>query len=52
MGYMTEEEIDALQATKLDRATPFVIRGVSGSQLSIARLYGGFWVFERRVGTR
>lgn len=41
MGHMTEEEIDALQATKLDRATPFVICGVSRSQLSIARFYGG-----------
>ncbi len=41
MGHMTSEEIDALQATKLDRATPFVICGVSRSQLSIARFYGG-----------
>lgn len=41
MGHMTEKEIDALQATKLDRATPFAIGGVSQSQLSIARHYGG-----------
>lgn len=41
MGHMTEAEIDALQATKLDRATPFVICGVSQTQLSIARFYGG-----------
>lgn len=41
MGHMTEKEIEALQATKLDRATPFVICGVSRSQLSIARFYGG-----------
>lgn len=41
MGHMTAEEIDALQATKLDRATPFVICAVSRSQLSIARFYGG-----------
>jgi len=41
MGHMTEQEIEALQATKLDRATPFVICGVSRSQLSIARFYGG-----------
>lgn len=41
MGYMTEAEIDALQATKLDRATPFAISGVSHSQLSVARHYGG-----------
>jgi len=39
--HMTEEEIDALQLSKLDRATPFVIGGVSQSQLSIARYYGG-----------
>jgi hypothetical protein len=38
---MTEEEIVAMQATKLDRETPFVIRGVSRSQLSIARFCGG-----------
>lgn len=41
MGHMTEQEIEALQAAKLDRATPFVICGVSRSQLSIARFYGG-----------
>ena len=41
MGYMTEEEIDALQLSKLDKATPFAIGGVSQSQLSIARHYGG-----------
>lgn len=41
MGYMTAEEIDSLQETKLDRATPFVICEVSRSQLSIARFYGG-----------
>ena len=41
MGHMTEQEIEALQATKLDRATPFVICGVSRSQLSVARFYGG-----------
>lgn len=38
---MTTEEIIALQAAKLDMATPFVICGVSDSQFSIARLYGG-----------
>lgn len=41
MRHMTEAEIDALQSTKLDRATPFAISGVSLSQLSIARHYGG-----------
>ena len=41
MGHMTAEEMDALQETKLDRTTPFVICGVSQSQLSIARFYGG-----------
>ena len=41
MGHMTAEEIDALQATNLDVATPFVICGVSRSQLSIALFYGG-----------
>jgi hypothetical protein len=41
MGHMTEAEIDALQATNLDRGTPFAIGGVSQSQLSITRHYGG-----------
>ena len=41
MGHMTEAEIDALQLSNLDRATPFAIGGVSQSQLSIARYYGG-----------
>jgi hypothetical protein len=41
MRYMTKKEIDELQSTKLDRSTPFVISGVSQSQLSIARFYGG-----------
>ena len=38
---MTEKEIDALQETKLDRATPFAISGVSNTQLSVARYFGG-----------
>lgn len=41
MGYMTEAEINALQTTRLDKQTPFAIGGVSQSQLSIARHYGG-----------
>lgn len=41
MGHMTGAEFEALQLSKLDRATPFVIGGVSQSQLSIARHYGG-----------
>lgn len=39
--YLTEEEVDELQNTKLSRDTPFLITGVSNSQLSIARHYGG-----------
>ena len=41
MSYLTEEEIDALQNTDLHRETPFLIRGVSQTQFSIARYYGG-----------
>lgn len=40
MSYMTETEIDALQKTKLDTATPFAICGVSNTQLSMARYCG------------
>ena len=36
------DEIEALQLSKLDRATPFLIAGVSRSQFSIARHYGGY----------
>ncbi len=41
MSYLTEQEIAALQLSKLDTATPFAISGVSNTQLSIARHYGG-----------
>lgn len=41
MSHLTQSEIDALQLSKLDRDTPFVINGVSNGQLSIARHYGG-----------
>lgn len=40
-SYLTPDEINLLQTTSLSRATPFVIRGVSESQFSIARYYGG-----------
>lgn len=38
---MTTDELAALQDSGLSRDTPYVIEGVSGSQFSIARLYGG-----------
>lgn len=41
MSHLTQPEIDALQLSKLDRGAAFLIRGVSSSQLSIARHYGG-----------
>lgn len=41
MSYLTQEELDAVNASDLPRKTPFVIRGVSQSQFSIARYYGG-----------
>lgn len=41
MAYLTEAEVKELQNTKLSRNTPFSIQGVSNSQLSIARHYGG-----------
>ena len=41
MSHMTEAEELALQDACLDRQSPFMIRGVSQTQLSIARHYGG-----------
>ena len=41
MSHLTQSEIEALQLSKLDIATPFAISGVSNGQLSIARYYGG-----------
>ena len=40
-SYLTQEEIEALKASSLRRDAPFLIRGVSHSQFSIARHYGG-----------
>ena len=41
MSWLTESELDALNADSLiGRDTPFGIRGVSNTQLSIARHYG------------
>ena len=41
MSHMTEAEELALQDSGLDRQSPFMIRGVSQTQFSIARHYGG-----------
>lgn len=41
MSYLTESELAALQDAGLSRATPFLIRGVKHTQLSVARHYGG-----------
>lgn len=40
-SHLTEPELKALDESKLSRATPFMITGVSNSQFSIARHYGG-----------
>ncbi len=40
-SYLTQDEIDALQTSKLSRDTPFAIRHVLQTQFSIARFYGG-----------
>lgn len=47
MSHLTQPEIDALQLSTLDKNTPFLIRWVSNSQLSIARHYGGC-TFQRQ----
>ena len=41
MSFLTVEEIEALQSSRLSRETPYLIEGVSRTQLSIARHYGG-----------
>lgn len=41
MSYLTQSEIDALQDSDLPRDTPYLICGVSQTQFSIARYYGG-----------
>lgn len=41
MKGLTDSEVEALQSTALDRSAPFVIQGVSQSQFSVARHYGG-----------
>ena len=40
-SYLTPEETEALQASRLPRDTPFIIAHVRHSQLSVARHYGG-----------
>lgn len=40
-SYLSEPELQALQASTLHRDTPFLIRYVSQTQFSIARHYGG-----------
>jgi len=40
-SFLTESEIGDLQESNLSRKTPFAIRGVSQTQFSIARHYGG-----------
>jgi hypothetical protein len=41
MSYLSQPEIDALNASDLSRTTPFPIQGVSQGMFSIARHYGG-----------
>lgn len=41
MSHLTQDELAALQGTILPRDTPFIIQGVSSTQLSVARHYGG-----------
>ena len=41
MSHLTQTELDALNASTLPRKTPFMISGVSITQFSVARYYGG-----------
>lgn len=40
-SYLTEAEVEALQGSGLKRETPYIIRGVTYTQFSISRYYGG-----------
>lgn len=40
-SFVTQAEIDAINASNLKRTTPFLIRSVSQTQFSIARYFGG-----------
>jgi len=40
-SYLSEAEVTALQFSDLDRAAPFLIRGVTEGIFSVARYYGG-----------
>jgi len=40
-SHLTDAELDALHESSLDPFTPFVIAGVTATQLSVARHYGG-----------
>ena len=44
-SYLTEEELAILQSSGLKTEAPFIITGVSMSQFSIARHYGGCTAF-------
>ena len=41
ISYLTPEEITALQSSGLKTESPFMITGVSRTQFSVARHYGG-----------
>ena len=40
-SHLTQSEIDALQLSTLPRDTPYIVQGVSHTQFSVARHYGG-----------
>lgn len=40
-SFFNTDEINALQASGLDKKTPYIIQNVSETQLSIARYFGG-----------
>lgn len=40
MDTLTQDELDALQASTLHRKTPYIIQNVSRGYFSIARYYG------------
>jgi len=39
-SFLTSEEVEELQSSELSKEKPFMIRGVSNSQFSVARHYG------------
>lgn len=48
LSCLTDKELAALEESGLPRESPYIIQGVSHSQFSIARFYGGVIAYGQR----